>query len=276
MTRRSSVRAQTQEIYRAMVEDEADRAARAENGPTPNLSPASGGGENEVQGGGEHAVSGRGEHVAASGVHTDVTARVRALYEGSAVPVREIAQLAGVTERTIYKYAAKHDWKPRYRWTPDGARPRAWRAQQRFEPAKGSGGRFICRADKGKPFAAGLKATDAESAARADADCKRAQAIAAEAEYEAKLDALTREYDEAWSLIGQALAEQASYRAEQDKLPAWRRPPGEDLVESTYDLSIEMALDWARAVREEQTAVRAKFHALLDAERAGPQDEDVA
>jgi hypothetical protein len=72
----------------------------------------------------------------------DLTARACALYENSAVPVREIARRAGVTERTIYKYAQKGGWKARYAW--------------QFAPIKGVGGRFIRRADKGKPFARGL------------------------------------------------------------------------------------------------------------------------
>ena len=96
---------------------------------------------------------------------------MRALYEHSAVPVAEIAKLAGVTERTIYKYAAKGRWKPRYAFAfrraraAGGAPARGWRAGKRFAPAKGAGGRFIRRADKGKPFAAGLKATDPAAAA---------------------------------------------------------------------------------------------------------------
>jgi len=41
------------------------------------------------------------------------TLRVRALYEDSAVPMREIARLAGVHERTLYKYARKCGWRRR-------------------------------------------------------------------------------------------------------------------------------------------------------------------
>src|SRR5205814_1077213 len=43
----------------------------------------------------------------ARAVDTPLTEQVRALYEETVVPVREIARLAGVTERTIYKYARK-------------------------------------------------------------------------------------------------------------------------------------------------------------------------
>ena len=144
MTRRSSTRALAQEIYRAMP--------AGKSTPTPDPSP-------HASGRGRRA---RGKERPAGGGQS-LTERVRALYEDSAVPVREIASLAGVTERTIYKYAAKHRWKPRYAWTPDGARPRAWRAGPSFAPAKGAGGRFVRRADKGKPFAVGLKATDRAS-----------------------------------------------------------------------------------------------------------------
>jgi hypothetical protein len=43
----------------------------------------------------------------------DYMARLRALYEDSALPVPEIARLAGVTERMIYKHALKRGWKRR-------------------------------------------------------------------------------------------------------------------------------------------------------------------
>src|SRR5207302_5009590 len=45
---------------------------------------------------------------------TALTERVRALYEGSVVPVREVARLAGVSERTIYKYVRKGGWRRRH------------------------------------------------------------------------------------------------------------------------------------------------------------------
>jgi len=47
-------------------------------------------------------------------------ARIRALYEDSTVRVREIAELAGVSERTIYKYASAGRWRPRYAWLGGG------------------------------------------------------------------------------------------------------------------------------------------------------------
>jgi len=60
-------------------------------------------------------------------------------------------------------------------------------APAKFAPVKGAGGRFIRRADKGKPFARGLKATDPQGATRATAACAQAEAIAAEAQADAAL-----------------------------------------------------------------------------------------
>ncbi|MCF8475660.1 MAG: hypothetical protein K9G60_01410, partial [Pseudolabrys sp.] len=97
---------------------------------------------------------------------TDLTARVRALYEDSAVPVAEIAAVVGVTERTIYKYVAKGGWAKRTRRGEDVA--------PHFAPLKGAGGRFIRRADKDQPAAHGLKAIDPAGRAGAVAACDEA------------------------------------------------------------------------------------------------------
>ena len=108
MTPRSSPRARAREIYRKMV------AARAGH-PAPPHTPRP-----AVEGG-----SWEGENSGLSA--QNLTEKVRALYEHSAVPVAEIAKLAGVTERTIYKYARKHDWTPRYRRRAPAARRRCAR-----------------------------------------------------------------------------------------------------------------------------------------------------
>ncbi|MDP1604988.1 MAG: hypothetical protein Q8M03_17195, partial [Legionella sp.] len=137
MTPRMSVRARAREIYGEMA-GEAITSSALPGTPTPNPSP---------QGGGEQKE--------AAGAEPSLTARVRALYEKSAVPVREIAAIAGVTERTIYKYVAKGGWTKRYARVStdtDGVPDVA--------PVQGAGGRFIRRDDKDKPFATGLKATD--------------------------------------------------------------------------------------------------------------------
>ena len=97
----------------------------------------------------------------AAEVVPSLTDRVRALYEGGVVPVREIAALAGVSDRTIYKYAARHGWRPRV-----------------TRLVRGVGGRFVPLADDGKPHAVGLKALDPDGAAQAAADCAQAGALA--------------------------------------------------------------------------------------------------
>jgi hypothetical protein len=93
-----------------------------------------------------------------------LTERVQRLYEAGVVPVAEIASLAGVTERTIYKYVQKGGWRRR---VP--------------QLARGAGGRFVPVAEAGKPHPRGLKAVDPAGAAAASARCVRAGALAEEA-----------------------------------------------------------------------------------------------
>lgn len=104
-----------------------------------------------------------------------LTARVRALYEDSVVPVREIARLAGVTERTLYKYVQKGGWRRRH-----------------ICIARGAGGRFIPLADAGNPHASGVKALDPQGAERAAALCLHAHAISEAAMMEAATVAQAR------------------------------------------------------------------------------------
>jgi hypothetical protein len=145
--RPSSLRAQAQRVFRAA-------AARDEvlKDPTPNPSP---------QGGGE---------CCGATEQTTLTRHVRALYENSVVPVHEIARLAGVHQRTLYKYVQKGGWRRRHA-TQDLASAVAKRAAKRKSrpcvTAKGAGGRFIRGADVGKPFRRGLKALDPQGEARA-------------------------------------------------------------------------------------------------------------
>ena len=106
--------------------------------------------------------------------------RLRALYEEDVVPVREIARIAGVTERTLYKYIARGAWRRRHV------------CAERFAPVQGAGGRFIRRADKDLPFARGIKALDPDGAARALAKADRAAALSAPAKKAAALSKLAR------------------------------------------------------------------------------------
>jgi hypothetical protein len=124
--------------------------------------------------------------------------RVRALYEESVVPVREIARLAGVTERTIYKYARKERWTARVtRLSRDGTAAGL--------PARGAGARFIPREEAGKPVATGLKATDPAGAERAAAACVRAGELSDAAVAQAESGAQSR------AARAQALRDRAAY-----------------------------------------------------------------
>jgi AcrR family transcriptional regulator len=152
--RLSSERAQAQCVFRAA----------SERCPLPDLLPQAGEGKEEL---------------------TPLTLQVRALYEGSAVPVREIARLAGVNERTLYRYVAKGGWRRRYGGKGIAAAVEK-RAQTRkpgvpCRTAKGAGGRFIRSEDAGKPVPRGLKALDPQGRARALALCERAGALSDEA-----------------------------------------------------------------------------------------------
>ena len=192
---------------------------------------------------------GGGEQAAASGEQTRLTKRVRKLYEETAVPVREIASLAGVTERTVYKYAAKHDWRPRYRWRPDGARPRGWRAGQRFAPAKGAGGRFIRREDKGKPFAAGLKATDAQAERRAAKLAQEADALARAAREKAQAHARFEARMRAADGVNRALDELNRYREARAKQRPGQKWAVDDRLERAHLLAVNLAADRLQALQ---------------------------
>jgi predicted transcriptional regulator len=230
MTRRSSQRALAREIYREMKEER----AKQEAAPTVTL-PRERGREEDEQGGG-----GQGPTT------QNITAKVRALYEHSAVPVAEIAAVAGVTERTIYKYAAKERWTPRYRWS--AAHPRRWRAGGAMAPAKGAAGRFIRRADKGKAFAVGLKATDPRAAAQADAACGEAAALARAAEEKSKLVQLREAHFRAMEATADALHEYNRHIGERDR--RGQPPRRHDRVEQALWRVVDLALqrwEWLEA-----------------------------
>ena len=179
MTPRTSVRAAARRLYEEMSgEGGLSRNLRPLTpDPSPPLASLAGGGERKEQGEGERDVRVAGVEPNPPSLRfggQDLMAHVRRMYEDSIIPVRDIARRAGVAERTLYKYARKNGWKPRYAWTPDGARPPArpgrprWTQAQenhharaaQFAPTKGAGGRFIRRDDIGEPFMQGIKATD--------------------------------------------------------------------------------------------------------------------
>jgi predicted transcriptional regulator len=186
-----SVRARAREIYGEMAAGEGVTSSSVvPSTPLPNP-PPQGGREQTEQ-------AARAEPHSPAPTAPDLTARARALYETSAVPVREIARLCGVTERTIYKYAAKDVWTKRYRRSARDARGDAT-APLDFTPVKGAGGRFIRREDRDKPIARGLKATDPAGRARALAACRKAQRLSrasqAKAAAEARAEELIRALD---------------------------------------------------------------------------------
>ena len=211
MTRRSSVRAQARRNYR-------ERAPAA--APPPR--------------------------------QTRLTARVRKLYEGGAVPVREIAAAAGVTERTLYKYAQKGGWTPRYAWVDrGGVASRRRPGNGTFAPVKGAGGRFVSRADKGKPFARGLKATDPQGARRAGAACKQAEALWCAAQAEAEAAARAEERLRAIDAVNRALGELNAYRALRAK--ERRTRASDDQIERVYMLIAQRATDhWQALLAQER------------------------
>lgn len=258
MTPRTSVRAAARERYGELKK----RAGASDSAtPTPDPSP---------QGGGEQG---------AAPVAEDLIARIRALYEDTSVPVREIAGLAGVSERTLYKYVEKRGWKKRYAVMPRGLaaaaanRGRRWAHRQGLAPAKGAGGRFIRREDIGKPFATGLKALDARGRAQALARCGEAEPLA----WEAQADAERRRRDDtcarAWNAVNRAMDKLIAYREERKRArvyeaqrraaqnsPLWRKSPAKprepfidsDELEDGYMLAFQGAVDWLTAAQAER------------------------
>lgn len=179
MTKREpSLRAQARARYR-------EAAAKQESPTRPASALRATAGDLPLSGGGK-------------AVDTPLTTRVRALYEDSVVPVREIARLAGVTERTIFKYAQKGGWRRRHRCLAreDAAAAAAQglrlEAVQDFAPVKGAGGRYIRREDASLPHARGLKALDPSGAAVAAESCIEADALSEAAVAEATAEAQAR------------------------------------------------------------------------------------
>jgi len=122
---------------------------------------------------------------------------VRGLFEDTVLPVRDIAAIAGVSERTIYRYARKNGWRLRYPGRVVGGRKRRGQPRPpRSGPPqpRGAGGRYVTSAEAGGPHASGLKVLDPQGAARAMAACEAAgaEAQAAFARALAERDAQTQ------------------------------------------------------------------------------------
>jgi hypothetical protein len=202
-------------------------------------------------------VQGEGACIQPAPATSDLTVRVRALYEETSVPVREIARLAGVNERTLYKYVEKHNWTRRYRSpardaAAAGANSR-WRRQRRdgVAPVKGAGGRFIRRADKDKPFATGLKAVDPAGRRRALEACAAAEPLAREAQLQAREEARLDERLRAMAEVNRATAELRRHRERQAKDRSEGRPlpPDDSRRERALLLALRVATDWWTALQ---------------------------
>ena len=262
MTRRSSLRASAREIYRDLVAKQA-----ASSAPALTLSRERGREDQEQAGAGIGAAPAREEEQGVANparAQKNLMAQVRALYEETPVPVREIARLAGVSERTIYKYAAKRNWKPRYAWAhprapalPAARHPAALHALRRklrrhvpFAPVKGAGGRFIRRDARGQPVASGLHATDPAQAARASLACDEADALAQQALKEADANRRARERDKAFRFVNRTLDQINDYREECRKKGKWPIP-ADDAIQWAYSCQLSAAADWLDIVTQQ-------------------------
>jgi hypothetical protein len=187
-------------------------------------------------------------------VETKLTKRVRKLYEDSAVPVREIAAIAGVTERTLYKYVERHDWKRRYRVMPrgDANRVRSRPSSPDFAPVTGAGGRFIRREDRDKPIAVGLKATDPAGASRAVASSEKAARLAAEALASAEFTRCSDASLRALTFAIDAFEKHVNYRTKHGI--TGDRPRGVDVLDDALLLAYEMAQEALNAAAKGRAA----------------------
>ena len=229
MTRRSSLRAHAREIYRDLAAKK--DAKQTADPPSPR------------------GLGGQAAH--------NLTEKVRALYEDSAVPVAEIAATAGVTERTLYKYARKGGWKPRYAWIDRGGvnRRRGWRAKDGFAPVKGAGARFIRRVDKDKSFATGLKATDPEGAARAASACSEAASLSRQAQREAEAERRTERLNRAIEWNCTALGNlRELHERRKERRPGPLDGRYEDILFHIADMALAR---WQTLVAEEEAARQA-------------------
>jgi hypothetical protein len=212
--------------------------------PTPDPSP---------QGGGEQQKA------------PSLMQRLRGLYENSAVPVREVARLAGVSERTLYKYVEKGGWRRRHACAARDAAVKAANNGRRllptqdFAPAKGAGGRFIRREDKGKPFASGISALDPAGAERAASRCEHAEKLSAKAQRQTQAAARCRA----------ALAQAAKERQARARILDYaldtllqlarvaaelRRNPGRGALAAAAERAAQAMLDWVERSRSQERA----------------------
>lgn len=198
-------------------------------------------------------------------------ARVQALYEDTAVPVREIARLCGVTERTLYKYVAKGGWRRRYVRAPaddastgaitgnlsGAARGERWLRARGHEPVKGAGGRFVPRAEAGRPVAPGIaqgiahgiKALDPSARAKASLACAAASARAAKARAKADERQVWDARVAAINAVSAAMAAYNRFRAGRATVRTPMEITADEQMEAHYVDQIAAALDCVRRLK---------------------------
>jgi hypothetical protein len=163
----------------------------------------------------------------------DLTARAKRLYEGGVVPVRELALLFGIAERTLYRYVARGGWRRRHEGRGAAAaranRGRRGGSTHAASQPRGAGGRFVSRTDEGRPFARGIKALDPDGAARAATASRRAMARAKRAKASARR---TRDLELGVAMLAEAVrvvrADRAGPRSQRPSAkprPEWSSAP---------------------------------------------------
>lgn len=240
--------------------------------PSPRLADARGGGEKAEQARGEKQGSGGGESSEIGERHQpSLMARVQELYEDTAVPVREIARLCGVTERTLYKYVAKGGWRRRYVRAPaddastgaitgnlSGAeRGERWLRARGHEPVKGAGGRFVPRAEAGRPVAQGIaqgiahgiKALDSLARERAATACAAASARAAKARARADERQVWDARVAAINAVSAAMAAYNRFRASRATVRTPMEMTADEQMEAYFVDQIAAALDCVRKLK---------------------------
>lgn len=227
--------------------------------PSPRLADACGGGEKQGSGGGDSAEIGEEQQAQAP----SLMARVQSLYEDSAVPVREIARLCGVTERTLYKYARKGGWRRRYAVMPRGQaaaaanRGRCWQRAPGHDSVKGAAGRFVSRSEAALPAAQGtaegttqgIKALDPSARQRASAACAAASSRAAKARAKADARQVWEARVAAINAVSAAMAAYNRFRASRASVRTPMEMTADEQMEAHFVDQIAAALDCVRKLR---------------------------
>jgi hypothetical protein len=216
--------------------------------------------------------------------------RTQYLYEQTVVPVREIARLIGVSERTLYKYVARYGWTRRHLCIarPSGADapPRDYEAvrtancgrtlqpREGHEGVKGAGGRFISFEERGTPQALSLpcgpKALDPLAAEAAGGLCERAALSSNVAISEVIAAATIEDANERAGRIGEASARTVADAARILRQAATAALAGEEREAASHaELKRQLAEKGAelRRVEAARQHLQRELDIVLDRER---------